>query len=132
MFIMVGLAPLRGYWQDYLLTPLHAFRDGIGLPASEELFAYMREDIPSDKGICFFQPRALALMTGKTAFAPYWDPQQPELLLEDLSTFGADYFIVWKPGYAELSDFTRDNAEVFWLEFENEDFELFLLTGLSP
>jgi hypothetical protein len=123
---------LQGYLSDYRRTPLREFETGIGLPASRQMFAYIREETRPEDVIAFFKPRALALFTERTAFAPYWNPQQPQRLLEDLAVFGADYLVVWKPDYGDLAAFARNQSPVLNLIFENDDFEIYSVAGLQP
>ncbi|MEW6181451.1 MAG: glycosyltransferase family 39 protein [Chloroflexota bacterium] len=123
---------LHGYLNDYGGYSLQEFRAGIGLPASQQMFAYIREGTREGDVVAFFKPRALALFTGRTAFAPYWNPQQPQRLMEDLTTFQADVLVVWKPEYSALAAFARNNPAAFDLMFENNDFEVYSVTSLEP
>ncbi len=118
----------RGYLSDYRRIPLQQFEGGIGLPASQQMFAYLREETRAEDVIAFFKPRALTLFTGRTAFAPYWDSQQPQRLLEDLALFGADYLVIWKPAYGDLAAFAHHQSPTLNLIFENEDFEIYSVT----
>ena len=120
---------LQGYLSDYRRIPLKEFDNGIGLPASQQMFEYVREETRPTDVIAFFKPRALALFTGRNAFAPYWNPQQPQRLLEDLKTFRADYLVVWKPDYPDLAGFARNQ---FPLLFKNDDFEIYSSSSLRP
>lgn len=123
---------LQGYLSDFRRIPLKEFESGIGLPASQQMFAYIREETRPDDIIAFFKPRALALLTERTAFAPYWNPLQPQRLMEDLAVFGADYLVVWKPDYGDLAAFARNHSPVLNLVFENDDFEIYMIAGLQP
>ncbi len=132
--ILAGLAAgmLEGYWKDYRRLPLQAFQQGIGLPASQAMFEYLRAETQPEDVIAFFKPRALALITERTAFAPYWNPQQPQRFVEDLAAFQPDYVVVWKPDYGDLAAFARSHSSVFNLSFENEDFEIYSIADLQP
>ena len=120
---------LEGYLKDYQRLPLKEFENGIGLPESEQMFEYIRKETRPTDVIAFFKPRALALMTGRTAFAPYWDARQPQRLIEDLAAFQADYLVVWKPDYSDLAAFARQNSNHLILLFENDDFDVFSIRG---
>lgn len=129
-FFTAGI--LQGYLSDYQDYSLHEFRAGIGLPASQQMFSYIREETHAGDVVAFFKPRVLALLTGRTAFAPYWNPQQPQRLMEDLTAFQADVLVVWKPEYGALATFARHHSATFNLLFENNDFEIYSVTGLEP
>lgn len=128
---LLAAGMLEGYLKDYQRQPLHAFRDGVGLPASRGMFEFIRQETRPDEVVAFFKPRALSLMTGRTAFAPYWDVQQPQRLMADLAAFQADYLIVWKPDYEALAVFARGNPAHFSLLYENEDFDVFSIADLG-
>lgn len=131
MLALLVAGMLEGYLKDYRRQPLHAFRDGVGLPASREMFEFIRQETRPDEVVAFFKPRTLSLMTGRTAFAPYWDVQQPQQLMADLAAFQADYLIVWKPDYEALAVFARGNPAHFSLLYENRDFEIFSIADLG-
>ncbi|MEN4013158.1 MAG: glycosyltransferase family 39 protein [Bellilinea sp.] len=127
--LALTLSPAENFWKNYAKLPLRAFDAGVGLPASQEMFTYARDSIADGQVVAFFKPRALALLSGKTAFAPHWQPAQPEQTLADLREYQADYLIVWKVDYAHLADFARQNSQWFTLVFENADFDIFTFTG---
>lgn len=131
MLALLVAGMLEGYLKDYQRQPLHAFRDGVGLPASREMFEFIRQETRPDEVVAFFKPRALSLMTSRTAFAPYWDVQQPQRLMADLVAFQADYLIVWKPDYEALAAFARGNPAHFSFLYENEDFDVFSIADLG-
>ena len=130
ILVLFTTGMLEGFLKDYQRQPLHAFREGIDLPASREMFEFIRQETRPDEVVAFFKPRAMALLTGRAAFAPYWDVQQPDRLIEDLQAFQADYLIVWKPDYEALAVFARENPAHFSMLYENEDFEVFSIAGL--
>lgn len=129
LVLVLTLSPVENYWKHYSIIPLRTFNEGIGQPASQEMFTYTRDSIRKGQVVAFFKPRVLALFSGKTAFAPQWQPEQPEQTIADLRKFRADYLIVWKADYAELADFARQNNPWFTLVFENADFDIFAFTG---
>ncbi len=132
ILVVLAAGMMEGYWKDYRRQPLHAFQEGIGLPVSQQAFDFIRQETQSTQVIAFFKPRALALFTGRTAFAPYWNSQQPQRLLDDLAAFQADYLVVWKPDYGDLTAFARQHSLVFALIYENEEFEVYSVAGLEP
>ncbi len=129
LVLLLTLLPAKEYWKDYGRLPLQAFNEGIGLPTSQEMFAYARDSIPDGQVVAFFKPRVLALLSGKTAFAPQWEAAQPERALADLRTYQADYLIVWKVGYTDLAEYARQNSQWFTPMFENVEFAIFAFTG---
>lgn len=91
--IAMGLLAMLGYLAAYTSMDRGPILSGIDHPAVKECFAFVRDSTPPDAVFLFTKPRALALLTGRSA-SVYHTPSNDAELWAYSERIGAQYIIV--------------------------------------
>lgn len=120
---------LGSYAARYSTLEFGPYREGIGTPTSRGMFDYVRKNTSSDDVFLFRKPRALALMTERSAAC--WDLAQPD---EDqwkfIDSIKGSYLVtgpkLLSPDDDEyIGKFVDRNRDRFEKRYENSDFTVY-------
>jgi hypothetical protein len=119
------LASYAGAYSGKQYGPI---RGGVEDPASQDIFRYIRENIPENARIVFKKPRVLALFTGRPSFVyePDFGPENTWKMLHELN--GEYVLMIDFPGTRDNIEYRqtiRDRLDLLEKVYSNENFTLY-------
>ena len=115
------------YLGAYTRLDYGPIREGVALPASVELFEWVRTATGRDDVFIFRKPMVLALYTGRRA-AAYHRPAQDQALLDYFREIRVSYLVVSNTLYRDrvyLQGFVERNRGHFQEVYRNADFSVY-------
>ncbi len=115
-------------YQDGLKIAFFQRIDDIGVPETQQMFAYIREETPQDAVIVFYKPRAMRLFTGRRAWVAKIPPLNTPVLEQIRSVNGQFLVVEWSNPLSEQPDWlaaAEENPGIFTPVFENTRFRVF-------
>lgn len=121
---IVILAILLSYSGQYAKANYGAIREGIGRPATKELFSFITHNTDSNDIFISWKPRALTLFTERRASVYHWD-QTDEQLQIFFRGINAKYLIIGPQDPPRLAPFIANNQSKFPLVYGNAEFKMY-------
>jgi hypothetical protein len=126
MAAAAAAAVLVGFFYVNFYT--HAYYGPIGNgafdPTAQELFAFVRQQTPSNSVFIFFKPRALALFTDRQASA-YFSPEQATELIDYFRQINASYVAIGPQDTDWSNRYILPDTAHFERVWSNADFSVF-------
>jgi hypothetical protein len=125
LILVLGISYLDGR-----KIPAFQRSDRISQPETQQMFSYMRNQVPQNAVVAFYKPRALSLFTGHPSMLVAGPPRKTSAM-DQFNTFQAKYFIVETDNpiseQLEWGQFVLENADTFELVYQNPKFNVFII-----